>query len=72
MKRFVSSFAVLAAGLVLSGCSCHHLEEVSPQQVNNKTWMLTSMNGAAVSGPLVSVISAGNESRWSNCRTSTM
>ena len=56
MKRFGSSCAILAASLVLSGCSCHHLEEINPQQVSNKTWMLTTMNGAAASGPLVSMV----------------
>ncbi|WP_257286265.1 META domain-containing protein [Endozoicomonas sp. SESOKO1] len=55
MKRLIHSCIVLAAGAALFGCSSHKLTSVDPQLVEKKTWVLTSMNGQAASGPRVTM-----------------
>ena len=56
MKRLIRTCIVLSVGAALLGCSTHRLTGVEPQLVENKTWVLTSMNGEAVSGPRVTMV----------------
>ena len=56
MKRLIHSCIVLTVGAALFGCSTHKLTGVEPQLVENKTWVLTSMNGQAVPGPRVTMV----------------
>ena len=56
MKRLIRTCIVLSVGAALFGCSTHRLTGVEPQLVENKTWVLTSMNGEAVSGPRVTMV----------------
>ena len=55
MKRLIHSCIVLTVGAALFGCSTHSLTGVEPQLVENKIWVLTSMNGQAASGPRVTM-----------------
>lgn len=55
MKRLIRTCIVLSVGAALFGCSTHRLTGVEPQLVENKTWVLTSMNGQAVSGSRVTM-----------------
>lgn len=55
MKRLIQSCIVLAAGAALFGCSSNKLTSVDPKLVENKTWVLTSMNGQKASGPRVTM-----------------
>ena len=54
MKRLIHCI-VLVTGAALFGCSSHKLTSVDPRLVENKTWVLTSMNGLAASGPRVTM-----------------
>ncbi|MFK0572641.1 META domain-containing protein [Endozoicomonas sp.] len=55
MKRLIHSCIVLAAGAALFGCSSNKLTSLDPQLIENKTWILMSMNGQAASGPRVTM-----------------
>lgn len=55
MKRLIHTCIVLAAVAALFGCSSQKLTSVEPRLVENKTWVLTSMDGQAVSGPRVTM-----------------
>ena len=55
MKRLIHSCIALTVGAALVGCSSHRLTEVEPQMVENKIWVLTSMNGQVASGPRVTM-----------------
>ncbi|WBA88334.1 META domain-containing protein [Endozoicomonas sp. GU-1] len=55
MKRLIHSCIVLVAGAALFGCSSHKLTSVEPRLVENKTWVLTTMNGQPASGPRVTM-----------------
>ncbi len=55
MKRLIHSCIVLTVSTALFGCSSHSVTEVPPQLVQNKVWVLTSMNGQAASGPRVTM-----------------
>lgn len=55
MKRLIHFFTVVAASIAVVGCSSHKLTGIDPRLVENKTWVLTSMNGQAASGPRVTM-----------------
>lgn len=58
MKRLIHSCIVLAVGAALFGCgfgNFNKLTSVDPQLVEDKTWVLTSMNDQTTSGPRITM-----------------